>query len=130
VTAYAGRARVGGSPGDAPAGLSVPLVELAIDRGLERSTLPSVRRQLDEILALRPKHLVLDLAACPVLDAAGIGLLLDVHRRLWRMDGVLSLRSPTPRLRRVLHAARVAHVLHITPEEEPADRPPASDLPT
>ena len=50
-------------------------------------------------------------------DAAGIGLLLDVHRDLWRAGTRLMLRAPTPRLRRILRIARVDQVLSIVPED-------------
>jgi anti-anti-sigma factor len=70
---------------------------------------------LDMALALQPGQLVVDLTACPFLDAATIGVLLDVHRRAWRAGGQLTLRSPSPRLRRILQLSRVDHVFHITP---------------
>jgi hypothetical protein len=49
---------------------------------------------------------------CGFLDAAGIGLLVDVHRRIWEADGRLTLRGLSARLHRVLHLARVDGVLH------------------
>ena len=115
MTRYIGAAR-GGTARQGGPGTSITLVEVTIAHGLERSAVPALSVQLDKIVALRPERLVIDLTDCPFIDAAAIGLLLDVHRRLWLLDGLLSLRSPTPRLRRILHAARVDHVLHVTPE--------------
>jgi anti-anti-sigma factor len=104
-----------------PAGthLAVPLVELAITQELSVTTLPALAAKLDQVLSLRPQRVVIELAGCPFIDAAAIGVLLDAHRRLWQSDGLLSLRSPNGRLRRILHAARVDHVLHLIPEVAP-----------
>ena len=98
-----------------PAGTActVPLVELVITGELDWSSVPRVRQLLDEIVSLGPRHVVLDLAGCPVLDAAAIALLLDVHRELRRGDGQLGLRRPTPRVQRVLELARMHQVLPV-----------------
>jgi anti-anti-sigma factor len=117
MTRYLGTAPVDAGR-QAEARSAVSLVELAITDRLELATLPLVNRRLDEVLSLRPQHLVMDLARCPFIDAAAIGLLLDVHRRMWLMDGRLTLRAPATRLLRIFHAARVDHVLHITPAAE------------
>ncbi|SCL22639.1 anti-anti-sigma factor [Micromonospora pallida] len=68
---------------------------------------------VDAVLARRPARLVIDMSACPHVDAAGIGLLLDTHRRMWRLGGLLTLRSPAPRIRRLLQVARVDQVFHV-----------------
>jgi anti-anti-sigma factor len=122
MTRYVGVAH-GGAAKHSTSHASVRLVEMAITEGLDRSTVPQIGTRLDEVLALRPTQLVIDLKDCPFVDAAAIGLLLDAHRRLWLMDGLLSLRAPTPRLRRILQAARVDHVLHILPDTEPPAAP-------
>jgi anti-anti-sigma factor len=65
----------------------------------------------------RPGRLVVDLAACPRMDAAAIVMLLRVHRQMLRADGALVLRTPPARVRRMLTLARVEHVLEV--EEDP-----------
>jgi anti-anti-sigma factor len=62
---------------------------------------------------------VVDLTDCPFVDAATVGVFLDVHRQAWRAGGRLVLRSPSARLRRILHLARVDHVLYMTPAQPP-----------
>jgi len=65
-----------------------------------------------------PCHVpVVEVYVTETIDAAGIGLLLDVHRDLWRAGARLMLRAPTPRLRRILRIARVDQVLSIVPDE-------------
>ncbi|SDZ15693.1 anti-anti-sigma factor [Micromonospora pattaloongensis] len=96
---------------------TVPLVEVAITDDIDTAAVPALTATFTEILSLRPHRVVVDLAECRGLDAAGVGMLLDVHRRLWRDGALLTLRSPTPRLRRILDLARVGHVLHIAADD-------------
>jgi anti-anti-sigma factor len=98
-----------------PAGRTgaVPLVEFVITGELDWPSLPRVRQQLDAVVSLRPRHVVIDLAGCTMLDAAAIALLLDVHRELRRAEGRLDLRRPTPRVRRILELARTTRVLPV-----------------
>jgi anti-anti-sigma factor len=127
MTRYLGTAP--GGAGNGEAALTISLVEVVIAHRLDKAALPAVCRHLDEILILRPRQLVLDLAECPFIDAAAIGRLLDVHRRLWLTDGLLTLRAPSARLRRILHAARVDHVLHITPAADARNPHDAATVP-
>ena len=99
---------------------SVPRVELRIAGRLDVACLPAVRTVLDAAVQLRPDELVIGLAECTGIDAAAIGLLLDVHRDLLRAGSSLTLHAPSPRLLRILAIARVAHVLRILPEDAPA----------
>ena len=57
--------------------------------------------------------LIIDLAQCPTIDAAGIVLLLEAHRRAMRYGGTLTLRSPSARLQRNLQLAKLDRVLHV-----------------
>ncbi len=101
----------------------VPLVEVVITEPLDGLAVPRLRALLDEALTLQPEHLILDLAGCPSIDAAAIGVLLDAHRRAFLGGGRLTLRAPSVRLRRNLRLARVAHVFHITTAQDPSTEP-------
>lgn len=94
---------------------SVPLVEIRITGALEAARLSITSAVLDAALRLRPGCLIVDLAECSGIDAAAIDMLLDVHRELSRAGSRLTLRGPTPRLRRILGIARVDQVLHMVP---------------
>ncbi|MEU8262576.1 STAS domain-containing protein [Micromonospora sp. NPDC048999] len=83
----------------------VPRVELDITSELDLARLSEVGVVLDRILSLQPGEVVIDLSECRHLDAAAIGLLLDVQRRLARRGSVLTLRDPHPRIRRILDTA-------------------------
>ncbi|MCZ7437844.1 STAS domain-containing protein [Micromonospora sp. WMMC241] len=90
-----------------PPDSTVPHVRVEITDELDLDGLPEVAHVLDQVLALRPREVTIDLAGCRHVDAAAIALLLDVHRRLSRRDGTLTLSNPHPRIRRILDTAGV-----------------------
>lgn len=100
------------------------LVEVLVTDPLDTSAAPRVRALLDDAAALRPADLVIDLTACEYVDAAGIDVLLDVHRTVWTGGGRLTLRGLSPRVARTLRLARVDRVLQVTAAAAPP--PPAS----
>jgi len=99
--------------------VSVPVLEIYLTDRLDRASLAPVQAALDTAVRLRPDRLVVDMAGCVGIDAAGVALLLDVHRQLLRVGAGLTLRAPSPRLRRILRISRVEQVLHMVPEEVP-----------
>ncbi|NYH41728.1 anti-anti-sigma factor [Micromonospora jinlongensis] len=104
-----------------PTRYTLPLVEVRVTE-LDLACLPEVGAMFDRLLTLRPAQVVLDLADCRHLDAAAIGLLLDLHRRLARADAVLTVRNPNPRVRRILRIARLDQVLSIVTDPGRATR--------
>jgi anti-anti-sigma factor len=110
-------------PQPPPPECAVPRVEVEITEKLDLARLSEVSHVLDRILSLLPGEVVIDLSGCRHIDAAGIGLLLDTHRRLTRRQGALKLRNPNPRIRRILESARLDQVLPILdpPERSGAD---------
>ncbi|MEU1642967.1 STAS domain-containing protein [Micromonospora zamorensis] len=104
-----------------PTRYTLPLVEVRVTE-LDLACLPEVGAMFDRLLSLRPAQVVLDLSDCRHLDAAAIGLLLDLHRRLARADAVLTVRNPNPRVRRILHIARLDQVLSIVTDPGRATR--------
>lgn len=101
------------APPPPPPECTVPLVEIEITEELDLVRLAEVGAVLDRILSLHPHEVVIDLSDCRHIDAAAIGLLLDVHRRMTRRQGVLTVRNPNPRIRRILDTARLDQVLPI-----------------
>ncbi|MCI4061272.1 STAS domain-containing protein [Micromonospora sp. R77] len=115
----------------APAGCTLPLVEVCVTE-FDLACLPETGAVFDRLLALRPAQVVVDLSRCRHVDAAAIGLLLDVHRRLARADGTLTVRDPNPRIRRILQTARLDQVLPVVTGTAPAGDPavpPARPVP-
>ncbi|GIG00002.1 hypothetical protein Cci01nite_50950 [Catellatospora citrea] len=99
----------------ATAAQAVPLVEVQVKGDLDAQTAPEVNRLLEEALALRPQQIVVDLADCDTIDAAGILLLMDAHRRAVRDGGSVALRSPSERARRALRLAKVDRIMQLLP---------------
>ena len=91
----------------------VPMVEVLVRGQLDAVSAPRVHDVLEQAMLLSPDELIIDLADCPSIDAAGIMLLLDTHRRAVRNGGVVALRSPSPRLSRNLKLAHVDRVLKV-----------------
>jgi anti-anti-sigma factor len=92
---------------------TIPTVEVVVSGDLDVWTAAGINTTLDEAIALCPKQLIIDLEGCPSIDAAGILLLLDAHRRAIRNGGMVALRSPSARLMRNLRLARVDRVLQV-----------------
>jgi anti-anti-sigma factor len=88
-------------------------IEIVVSEELDAAAVPRVAALLHEAADLHPRHLVVDLAACPFVDATAIGMLLEVHRRVWTDGGRLTLRGPGERVLRTLRLARVDHVLDV-----------------
>ncbi|MDG4801085.1 STAS domain-containing protein [Micromonospora sp. WMMD980] len=105
-----------------PPNSTVPHVRVEITEELGLDGLPEVAHVLDQVLALRPRAVTIDLAGCRQLDAAAIGLLLDVHRRLGRRGGTLTLSNPHPRIRRVLATAGIGTTVPVVDSPRPAAR--------
>ena len=104
------------APTVVPAPAAPPLaqaVTLAVTGALDVTTLPRVREQLEQAAAGRPARLVVDLSACTFVDASALAVLLDVHRRLSRTGGVLTLRGACPRVLRLLSLTGLRRVFDL-----------------
>jgi anti-anti-sigma factor len=97
----------------------IPVIELAIEEDLDADGMSRLGALIDDAVRLEPAELVVDLTDCQFIDAAFIGLLVDAHRQVRRRGGLLTLRSPSPRLRRNIRLARVDRVLDLTPTTDP-----------
>lgn len=100
----------------------VPVVEVVVCGELDTSSTPLVNDLLHEAMELAPKQLIINLAQCPSIDAAGVLLLLDAHRRAMRGGGTLALCSPSVKVRRSLHLARVDRLLQIVDDHQAESR--------
>ncbi len=88
-------------------------VTVVVTGSLDVTTLPRVRDQLEQALAGRPGRLVVDLSTCAFVDASALALLLDLHRRLSRVGGVLTLRGSCPRVLRLLSLTGLRRVFDL-----------------
>lgn len=111
----------GASGTDQPGSAASTTVELAVTGRLDHAAVPRVGAMFDAALDRQPGRIVVDVARCDYADAAGIALLLDLHRRGWRTGSPLTLRGPSARLRRLFEIARVDHVLRVESDSPTAD---------
>jgi anti-anti-sigma factor len=109
------------SPAVNATGHDIPVVEVQVIGDLCGPALPRLETSVTEALTVRPALLVVDLGRCPLIDAAGIGLLLDLHRQMRRRESRLAVREPTAQVLRLLRIARVDQILDIIPASSPGD---------
>jgi anti-anti-sigma factor len=88
-------------------------VEVKVTHELCTPALGRFESAVLEALTARPRVLIVDLSRCPGIDAAGIRILLDLHRQLRRGGSRLRVREPSPQVRRVMHIARADQILDI-----------------
>ena len=102
------------APTDVDDGRSRPaVVEVVVEGELDAGSVSRVRDTLHDALAMRPARLVVDLSACPFVDACALTMLLDVHRRAWRAGGLLTLRGCSPRVLRLLSLTGLRRVFDL-----------------
>ena len=75
---------------------------------LNRDTVADALRVCDEALAQGQPRLVFDLQSVPLIDSAGLELLLDVRDRCSKRGGALHLAGPTSLCSDILVATQVA----------------------
>jgi anti-anti-sigma factor len=91
----------------------IPEAVVIVTEALEGDAVERWARLIAGAVALRPHLLVIDLRACPLLDAAAITVLLGAHRGVVHAGGRLTLRAPGGRVRRTLRLARLEQVFEI-----------------
>jgi len=84
-----------------------------IDGEVEFATAPRLRTTLLDLAREGAIPVVLDLAAVPFLDSAGISLLIQAKKRLATNGSDLVLRAPQPNIRRVLEISGVTELFRI-----------------
>jgi anti-anti-sigma factor len=100
------------SAATAPPGVHAT-VTVPVAGALDVTTLPRVREQLEQAAAGRPDRLVVDLSDCSFVDASALAVLLDLHRRLSRTGGVLTLSGVRPRVLRLLSLTGLRRVFDL-----------------
>jgi anti-anti-sigma factor len=103
------------SPTDVPhSDVADPLVLTVPVRGaFDASSVARVREALDLAVARRPVQLVVDLSACPFVDASALAVLLETHRRMARCGRVLTLCGCSPRVLRLLSLTGLRRVFDL-----------------
>lgn len=90
-----------------------PVVVVDVREWLDMSTAGAVREVLDTALRQRPRRLVVDLSACQLADAYGLGMLERARLRAVLQGTDLVLTGVTPRLARVIRLLGLDGVLPV-----------------
>ena len=88
-------------------------ITLKVCDELDIAEVHHLREQLMDALAVHPRAIVVDLSACPFLDAQALMPLLDAHRGARRMQVDFALRGLKPQARRLLALAGVQDVFTV-----------------
>jgi len=78
------------------------------DDPLNADSLSDVTRLLDECIAEGQPRIVIDLQSIPLIDSAGLELLLDVYDQCARRGGALCLAGPNDLCHDILRITGVA----------------------
>lgn len=85
---------------------------LAVRGDVDLATASFLWESVEQVLS-DSERLIVDLRDVDFLDSTGLSVFVRAHRRLREAGGALVLRSPSPRVRRVLDLTGLAQVLTI-----------------
>ncbi len=88
-------------------------VDVRLAGVLDVRSVAAVREELSEALARTQGALLVDVSEVEAIDAAGLGMLVALHRRARRLGRQVVLREPQPSVRRVLARTRLHRVLPV-----------------
>jgi anti-anti-sigma factor len=91
----------------------IPETVVIVTEALTGDSVERWGRLIADAVALHPRLLIIDLRACPLVDAAAIAVLLWAHRTAVADGGRLVLRTPRDRVRRTLRLARLDQVFEV-----------------
>jgi anti-anti-sigma factor len=93
--------------------VEIPETVVIVTEALEGDAVERWGRLIADAVALNPRSLIVDLRACPLLDAAALTVLLWAHRSMVAAGGRLTLRAPGGRVRRTVRLARLEQVFEV-----------------
>jgi anti-anti-sigma factor len=111
-------------------------LEVEVTASSAATLMVSIRGEVDMVTAPRlataltgaierhaPRHVVIDAAAVPFLDAAGITAFVAVHRHAADRNIGIRLINVRPLVSTVLHIVELADVFHVTPPDRTRNEP-------
>ena len=84
-------------------------IVVAISGELDMSSVPSVRAELDPLVANQESAITFDLADLKFMDSSGIALLIQIADRC----GHANLRNTPALIRRIIEATGVSEILRV-----------------
>jgi anti-sigma B factor antagonist len=80
---------------------------------VDMATTPQLRDELIGLVNAGDQRLVLDVSGVPFLDSTGLGVLMEVHRRLRDNSGAVALVGARPALVRLLTITNLSRALPV-----------------
>lgn len=80
---------------------------------VDMATTPQLRDELLGLVDAGEQYLVLDVSGVPFLDSTGLGVLMEVHRRLRDNSGSVALVGARPALVRLLTITNLSRALPV-----------------
>ncbi|MDP6356105.1 MAG: STAS domain-containing protein [Planctomycetota bacterium] len=80
---------------------------------LETSTVPNLQKEATDLIEQGNKYMVLALSGVDYVSSNGLGLLLDLHRRLDRREGRVCLAEITDEVRHIMKIVGFDRILRI-----------------
>ncbi|TQS43859.1 STAS domain-containing protein [Cryptosporangium phraense] len=80
---------------------------------VDMATTPQLRDELLGLVDAGERYLVLDVSGVPFLDSTGLGVLMEVHRRLRDVSGSVALVGARPALVRLLTITNLSRALPV-----------------
>jgi anti-anti-sigma factor len=93
------------------AGQAVVLITIAGE--VDMATVPELREALLDQIDTGERGLVLDVSEVPFLDSTGLGVLMEVHRRLREVNGQVALVGARSALIRLLTITNLSRALPV-----------------
>lgn len=88
-------------------------VTVSLNDVVDRDTVPQVRRYLfKNVVAKRPRRLVVEMSAVQRMDTAGVALLVELRNAMSRQNAEFCLKDVTEPARRLIGLARVHNLLN------------------
>jgi anti-anti-sigma factor len=75
---------------------------LTLSGQLETSTVPNLQKETTDLIEQGNKFIVLALSGVDYVSSNGLGLLLDLHRRLDKLEGRVCLAEITEEVRHIM----------------------------
>ena len=91
-------------------------VVVSVQGPVDARTAPELRDRLRDLIEGQGnRHVVLELTDMTLVDAAGLSVFVDAHKRMQRIAGEIVFSGPSPDVVRALRSANLDKIFTISP---------------
>ncbi len=88
---------------------------------IDHNSTPDFEEHSNQLLALNPKRVLIDMQAVDYISSAGIGALFQLTKAIKDQGGVLSIYRPQPQVRDIIEIVKAVPLEDIFYDEDDAD---------